>query len=114
MKKIIKVSLVALLLLSLTACSAVFDSAISGTVKDKNASSTSSQSTGGIADVMVYAYDNEEAWNNKYNSWDGKSEFEDHSVPSARTTQDGSFSISNLRWMTNSPAYGKDADSKTI
>ena len=114
MKKIIKVSLVALLLLSLTACSAVFDSAISGTVKDKNVSSTSSQSTGGIADVMVYAYDNEEAWNNKYNSWDGKSEFEDHSVPSARTTQDGSFSISNLRWMTNSPAYGKDADSKTI
>ena len=114
MKKIIKVSLVALLLLSLTACSAVFDSAISGTVKDKNASSTSSTSTGGIADVMVYAYDNEEAWNNKYNSWDGKSEFEDHSVPSARTTQDGSFSISNLRWMTNSPAYGKDADSKTI
>lgn len=114
MKKIIKVSLVALLLLSLTACSAVFDSAISGTVKDKNASSTSSTSTGGIADVMVYAYDNEEAWNNKYNSWDGKSEFKDHSVPSARTAQDGSFSISNLRWMTNSPAYGKDADSKTI
>ena len=114
MKKIIKVSLVALLLLSLTACSAVFDSAISGTVKDKNASSTSSTSTGGIADVMVYAYDNEEAWNNKYNSWDGKSEFKDHSVPSARTAQDGSCSISNLRWMTNSPAYGKDADSKTI
>ena len=114
MKKIIKVSLVALLLLSLTACSAVFDSAISGTVKDKNASSTSSTSTGGIADVMVYAYDNEEAWNNKYNSWDGKSEFKDHSVPSARTAQDGSFSISNLRWMTNSPVYGKDADSKTI
>ena len=55
MKKVIKVSLVALLLLSLTACSAVFDSAISGTVKDKNASSTSSASTGGIADVMVYA-----------------------------------------------------------
>ena len=116
MKKIIKVSLVALLLLSLTACSAVFDSAISGTVKDKNASSTSSTSTGGIADVMVYAYDNEEAWNNKYNSWisNPKSEFKDYSVPSARTAQDGSFSISNLRWMTNSPAYGKDADSKTI
>ncbi len=114
MKKVIKVSLVALLLLSLTACSAVFDSAISGTVKDKNASSTSSASTGGIADVMVYAYDNEQAWNNKYNSWDGKSEFKDYSVPSARTAQDGSFSISNLRWMTNNPVYGKDADSKTI
>ena len=53
MKRIIKVSLVALLL-SLTACSAVFDSAISGTVKDKNASSTSSTTTGGIADVMLY------------------------------------------------------------
>lgn len=113
MKRIIKVSLVALLL-SLTACSAVFDSAISGTVKDKNASSTSSTTTGGIADVMLYAYDNKNDWENKYKSWDGKSVFEDSSVPSARSAQDGSFSISNLRWMTNSPQYGKDADSKTI
>ncbi len=113
MKNVFKVSLVALLLLSLTACSAVFDSAISGTVKDKNAAATSATSTGGIADVMVYAYDNANDWNNKYNAWDGRSEFMDYSVPSARTTQDGSFSISNLRWKTLNSTYGKDADCKT-
>ena len=113
MKNVFKVSLVALLLLSLTACSAVFDSAISGTVKDKNANATSSTTTGGIADVMVYAYDNADTWNNKFNAWDGKSEFMDYSVPSARTTQDGSFSISNLRWKTLNSTYGKDADCKT-
>lgn len=96
--------------LALTSCSAVFDSAISGTVKDRNASSQ----TGGIADVMVYAYDDKTAWENAYNSWDKKSVFSDSSVPSAKTTTDGSFSISSLRWKTNNPVYGKDADCKTI
>ncbi len=115
MKKIVKLTVLAIsLAFMLTACSAVFDSAISGTVKDRSVRETSSASTGGIADVMVYAYDSESAWNAKYASWDGKSEFTDTSVPSARTASDGSFSISNLRWMTNSPVYGKDADSKTI
>ncbi len=115
MKRIIKLSsLVLCVLLMLTACSAVFDSAISGTVRDRSARETSSTTNGGISDVMVYAYDNESTWNSKYTSWDGKSEFTDNSVPSAKTASDGSFSISNLRWLTNNPAYGKDADSKTI
>lgn len=115
MKRIIKLSsLVLCVLLMLTACSAVFDSAISGTVKDRSVRETSSTSSGGISDVMVYAYDNESTWNSKYTSWNGESEFVDNSVPSAKTAADGSFSISNLRWLTNNPAYGKDADSKTI
>ncbi len=115
MKRIIKLSsLVLCVLLMLTACSAVFDSAISGTVRDRSARETSSTTNGGISDVMVYAYDNESTWNSKYTSWDGESEFTDNSVPSAKTASDGSFSISNLRWLTNNPAYGKDADSKTI
>lgn len=115
MKRIIKLSsLVLSVLLMLTACSAVFDSAISGTIKDRSVKETSSTSTGGIADVMVYAYDNESTCDNKYSSWDGKSEFVDNTVPSAKTASDGSFSISNLRWITTNPAYGKDADSKTI
>ncbi len=115
MKRIIKLSsLVLSVLLMLTACSAVFDSAISGTIKDRSVKETSSTSTGGIGDVMVYAYEDESTWNNKYSSWDGESEFVDNSVPSAKTASDGSFSISNLRWITTNPAYGKDADSKTI
>ena len=101
-------------LLALTSCSAVFDSAISGTVKDRSAKETSSTSSGGIADVMVYAYDDANAWENAYKNWDGKSIFSDLSVPSAKTAADGSFSISSLRWKTNKPAYGKDADSRTI
>ena len=99
---------------ALTGCSAVFDSAISGTVKDRSARETSSAQTGGIADAMVYAYDSVDAWNNAYDNWDGKSVFNDFSVPSAKTTTDGSFSISSLRWKTTKPVYGKDADSKTI
>ncbi len=115
MKRIIKLSsLVLAILLMLTACSAVFDSAISGTVKDRSVRETSSSSSGGIADVMVYAYDNEADWTAKYDSWDGKSEFTDTTVPSAKTAADGSFSIANLRWYTTSPVYGKDADCKTI
>ena len=101
-------------LLALTSCSAVFDSAISGTVKDRSAKETSSTSSGGIADVMVYAYDDANVWENAYKNWDGKSIFSDLSVPSAKTAADGSFSISSLRWKTNKPAYGKDADSRTI
>ena len=118
MKKLVKITSLALcLMLTLTACSAVFDSAISGTVKDRSVRETSSTSSGAIADVMVYAYDNEDDWNNKYNAWvknGGNTEFSDNSVPSAKTAADGSFSIANLRWLTNSPAYGKDADSRTI
>ncbi len=115
MKRIIKLTATLLaVLLALTSCSAVFDSAISGTIKDRSVRETSSTSSGGISDVMVYAYDSESDWNNKYSAWDGKSVFTDNSVPSAKTAADGSFSISNLRWMTTSPAYGKDADSKTI
>ncbi len=115
MKRIIKLTATLLaVLLALTSCSAVFDSAISGTVKDRSVRETSSTSSGGISDVMVYAYDSESDWNNKYSAWDGKSVFTDNSVPSAKTASDGSFSISNLRWMTTSPAYGKDADQKTI
>lgn len=115
MKKIVKLTLTAIsLAFMLTACSAVFDSAISGSVKDRSVRETSSTSSGGISDVMVYAYDSESDWRAKYTSWDGKSEFVDTTVPSAKTAADGSFSIANLRWMTNSPAYGKDADSKTI
>ena len=115
MKKLVKITSLALcLMLTLTACSAVFDSAISGTVKDRSVRETSSSSSGAIADVMVYAYDNEEEWNSKYNSWDGESVFVDNTVPSAKTAADGSFSIANLRWLTSRPAYGKDADSRTI
>ena len=115
MKRIIELTVTLLaVLLALTSCSAVFDSAISGTVKDRSVRETSSASSGGISDVMVYAYDNESDWNSKYSAWDGKSVFSDNSVPSAKTASDGSFSISNLRWMTTSPAYGKDADQKTI
>lgn len=115
MKKIVKLTLLAIsLAFMLTACSAVFDSAISGTVKDRSVRETSSTASGAISDVMVYAYDSESDWNAKYTSWDGRSVFSDNSVPSAKTAADGSFSISNLRWMTNSPAYGKDADRKTI
>lgn len=100
--------------LAMTSCSAVFDSAISGTVKDRSIKETSSTQTGGIADVMVYAYDDETAWRNAYDRWDGKSVFTDLSVPSAKTASDGSFSISSLRWKTNKPVYGKDADCRTI
>ncbi len=115
MKKIVKLTLLAIsLAFMLTACSAVFDSAISGTVKDRSVKETSSTSSGGIVDVMVYAYDDESTWNSRYTGWDGKSEFVDNSVPSAKTAADGSFSIANLRWMTNKPEYGKDADRKTI
>ncbi len=118
MKKLVKLTILALsLTLMLTACSAVFDSAISGTVKDRSVRETSSSSSGAIADVMVYAYDNEDDWNSRYNAWvenGGKTEFTDNSVPSAKTAADGSFSIANLRWLTSRPAYGKDADSRTI
>ena len=100
--------------LAMTSCSAVFDSAISGTVKDRSIKETSSTQTGGIADVMVYAYDDETAWRNAYDRWDGKSVFTDLSIPSAKTASDGSFSISSLRWKTNKPVYGKDADCRTI
>ncbi len=100
--------------LALTSCSAVFDSAISGTVKDRSVKETSSAQSGGISDAMVYAYDDENTWNKAFNGWDGKSVFNDLSVPSAKTASDGSFSISSLRWKTNNPAYGKDADSKVI
>ncbi len=100
--------------LALTSCSAVFDSAISGTVKDRSVKETSSVQSGGISDAMVYAYDDENTWNKAFNAWDGKSVFNDLSVPSAKTASDGSFSISSLRWKTNNPAYGKDADSKVI
>lgn len=100
--------------LALTSCSAVFDSAISGTVKDRSVKETSSAQSGGISDAMVYAYDDENTWNKAFNGWDGKRVFNDLSVPSAKTASDGSFSISSLRWKTNNPAYGKDADSKVI
>ena len=101
-------------MLALTSCSAVFDSAISGTIKDRSARETSSTSSGGIADAMVYAYDSKDTWESAYDKWDGKSTFNDLSVPSAKTATDGSFSISSLRWKTNNPLYGRDADSRTI
>ena len=119
MKKNLVISALILLVLCLTGCSSVYDAAISGTVKDRSASNSSSTSSnvGIIGDAMVYAYDSESDWNKAYQNWvdDGKGEFSDNSVPSAKTsTADGSFSIATLRWKTNSPAYGKDADSKTI
>ena len=112
--KVVALLLFCACMLALTSCSSVFDSAISGTVKDRSAKETSSTTSGGIADVMVYAYDDATAWENAYNSWDGKSVFNDLSVPSAKTAADGSFSISSLRWKTTKPVYGKDADSRTI
>ncbi len=101
---------------ALTSCSAVFDSAISGTVKDRSARETSSTQSGGIADAMVYAYEDKDAWEKAYNNWNENKNtvFSDLSVPSAKSTSDGSFSISSLRWKTNSPVYGKDADCRTI
>lgn len=120
-KNVKNFSVVALLLLglfaiTLTSCSAVFDSAISGTVKDRSARETSSTSSGGISDAMVYAYDDKSAWDSAYTTWEkGKNTvFSDYTVPSAKTATDGSFSISSLRWMTNDPLYGKDADSRTV
>lgn len=112
--KVVALLLFCLVALTLTSCSAVFDSAISGTVKDRSARETSSTQSGGIVDAMVYAYDDKTSWENAYTNWDGKSVFNDYSVPSAKTTTDGSFSISSLRWKTNSPLYGKDADSRTV
>ncbi len=119
MKKNLVLTALILLVLCLTGCSSVFDAAISGTVKDRSTANNSATSTnvGVIGDAMVYAYDSESAWNNAYNSWvsSGKGEFVDNSVPSAKTsTADGSFSIATLRWKTLNPAYGKDADSKTV
>ena len=119
MKKNLVLTALILLVLCLTGCSSVFDAAISGTVKDRSTANNSTTSTnvGVIGDAMVYAYDSESAWNNAYNSWvsSGKGEFVDNSVPSAKTsTADGSFSIATLRWKTLNPAYGKDADSKTV
>ncbi len=117
MKRLFKLTaLLSAALIMLTACSAVFDSAISGTIKDRSVRETSSSSAGGISDVMVYAYTNESDWNAKYSEWSKTKDtvFSDNSVPSAKTASDGSFSISNLRWMTNNPAYGKDADEKKV
>lgn len=118
-KKVKNLRVVALLLaclvaLTFTSCSAVFDSAISGTVKDRSARETSSTQSGGIADAMVYAYDDKSAWEKAYSNWDKESVFNDYTVPSAKTASDGSFSISSLRWKTNNPLYGKDADSRTV
>ena len=112
--RVVALLLVCVALLTLSSCSAVFDSAISGTVKDRSARETSSTQSGGISDAMVYAYDDKEAWENAYNNWDGKSVFSDVTVPSAKSATDGSFSISSLRWMTDNPVYGKDADCRTI
>lgn len=112
--RVVALLLVCFMALALTSCSAVFDSAISGTVKDRSARETSSTQSGGIADAMVYAYDDESAWETAYKNWDKKSVFSDYSVPSAKTASDGSFSISSLRWKTNNPLYGKDADSRTV
>ncbi len=119
MKKNLVISALILLVLCLTGCSSVYDAAISGTVKDRSASNNSSTTAnvGIIGDAMVYAYDSESDWNKAYQNWvdNGKGEFSDNSVPSAKTsTADGSFSIATLRWKTNSPAFGKDADHKTI
>ena len=112
MKRNLIVTALILLVLCLTGCSSVFDAAISGSVKDS--SSSNSSSSGAIADAMVYAYDSESAMNSAFSSYDGKSVFSDNSVPSAKTAADGSFSISTLRWKTNNPYYGKDADSKHV
>ncbi len=112
--RVVALLLVCVALLELTSCSSVFDSAISGTIKDRSARETSSPTSGGIADAMIYAYDSKEAWETAYNNWDKKSIFTDVTVPSAKSATDGSFSISSLRWKTNSPVYGKDADCCTI
>lgn len=93
----------------LTSCSSVFDASINGNVVD--------DSGNGIKDMAVYAYENESARNaayNRYNSQEDKSVFVDSSVPSARTDVNGNFSISTIRWKTNSPSYGKDGDKITI
>ena len=118
MKRNLIVTALILLVLCLTGCSSVFDAAISGSVKDS--SSSNSSSSGAIADAMVYAYDSESAMNSAYSSYMADFEagnryvFYDNSVPSAKTAADGSFSISTLRWKTNNPYYGKDADSKHV
>lgn len=120
MRKNLVISALILLVLCLTGCSSVYDAAISGSVKDRsseNSASTTSSNIGIIGDAMVYAYSSESDWNKAYQSWvdNGKGDFSDNSVPSAKSsTADGSFSIATLRWKTNNPAYGKDADSKTV
>ena len=113
MKRNLVITALILLVLCLTGCSSVFDAAISGSVKDSSAENSSS-SSGAIADAMVYAYDSESAMNSAFESYDDTTVFSDNSVPSAKTTADGSFSIATLRWKTNSPSYGKDADSKRV
>jgi len=93
-------------LLVLTSCSAVFDSAISGKVID-------SDTEQGISGVRVFAYssssERDEAIT-RYNNTTNKAEFVDTSAFYTSTDTTGNFSISNLRWKTNSPYYGKDAD----
>ncbi len=101
----ITLALIAVLLV-LTSCSAVFDSAISGKVIDADTEQ-------GISGVRVFAYsskDERDAAIARYNSSTNKAEFVDTSAFYTSTDSTGNFSISNLRWKTNSPYYGKDAD----
>lgn len=93
-------------MLALSSCSAVFDSAISGKVIDANTEQ-------GISGVRVFAYSSSSeraAAIDRYNSKTNKAEFVDTSAFYTSTDTTGNFSISNLRWKTNSPFYGKDAD----
>ncbi len=107
MKKLANITLALVVaLLVLTSCSAVFDSAISGKVIDADTEQ-------GISGVRVFAYsskDERESAISRYNSSTNKAEFIDTSAFYTSTDSTGNFSISNLRWKTNSPYYGKDAD----
>lgn len=92
--------------LAMTSCSAVFDSAISGKVIDADTEN-------GISGVRVFAYPSKserQAAIDRYNNSTNKAEFVDTSAFYTSTDSTGNFSISNLRWKTNSPYYGKDAD----
>lgn len=104
---LLTVLVLSMTILTLASCSSVFDAAVGGSVVDDTTGDA-------ISDVAVFVYQSESDRDAAYARYSGEAEFKDSSVPSQKTDANGSFSIPTVRWMTNNPAFGKDADKLVI
>lgn len=113
MHRIIKVSMLALLIFTLTGCYSVFSGGTGGLVVDAESTSTPKE---GIAHVDVYAYTSEDTRDTDYSSWTEGTIFSPNADYYGHTTtgNDGRFAISRLVWTSTFSDFGKDADYTTV
>lgn len=100
-----------IVIIVLSACSAVFEGGASGKVVDADSTETPKA---GIQDVEVYVYTSEYQRNEDFRLYSGNGKFNPSGssyIGHTTTASDGTFSLSKLMWESDKPVFGKTGDS---